>query len=171
MKILMNSPYYFINTEQLYDWWKIIDILYCFIKEGEVLLFKFDDEALKQRNESIQKYIKERTLFINTKWLLPWDAPKIFGSHRKTNWYEYKDKLDARNDKSHYELFEAVIVNRKKGFEDISYVFSHEEQLYYNGMEFDNYTLFFYEKKSDDFINKILPRLSGIMDIELINKG
>jgi hypothetical protein len=31
--------------------------------------------------------------------------------------------------------------------------------------------LFFYEKKSDDFINKILPRLSGIMDIELINKG
>jgi hypothetical protein len=141
---------------------KLYQMLNCFVGVNDEILFKCMDDALIDGDE-FQKFIYERTVYRNKEWLWPWEWEDPCRTERPFyDWYKFRDNNEALSKFRKSPLFEAVVLDKNNGFDDISYVLT-----FYEYTDIGAETLFVFEKKPYDFITNVVPRLNKIIEVEL----
>lgn len=142
----------------------IADILKCFLREDEQLLFSFYERNIDFIHESDKDFILKRQIFTNSNWVLPWEEsiPHWDGPNNtppKLIWFYANEKQDIKKAIGIDFLFRCVTLKKGNRFEQYSNVLFQEE-YYVTVDETEEYDhcIGFTEKK-DDFLTKTLPIL------------
>lgn len=191
MIIKSKLPYYVVEDfDDVYKNEEQVSLIECFIIKDEVLLFSCPDKdnlenedkevqevykkimalTLKMSSEKnllddleedvlVKKFISERKRFVNNEWILPWTPPRL--RIKQTIWYEAEDKNDILKTIEINKHFLCIVLENRENFSSIKYVISH--------VDFDDCsTLIIIEKKEEDFIKNVMPKLQerfGKIDI------
>lgn len=146
-------------------------ILSSFVNENSILLFSFYERNMNLYDESVQKFILERCVFVNSEWVLPWaeTIPHWDESNAppKIIWFSPTGKDEILQAIEIDNLFRCVVVKKGKDFNHFSNVLFHQE--YYSSIDEEEdyeYCLCFTDKY--DFLNDVLPDIKERFKVSVI---
>ena len=160
-----------IIFEQLYGMIKhnesdknLVQILSTFVNENSILLFSFYERNMNLFDESIQKFIAERCVFVNSEWVLPWEESIPHWDESNTPpkiiWFSPTGKDEILQAIEIDNLFRCVVVKKGKDFNHYSNVLFHQE--YYPSIdEVEDYAHCLCFTDKSDFLNDVLPSLKN----------
>jgi hypothetical protein len=156
MELLMEAPFGVIeNFQEVESIEQIVEILKCFVKENEMLLFAFATDIDSLDLEDHKQLIKSRTKYINQEWVLPWDPPNK--GVPEITWYNPKNNEEMIDSVVINQLFLCVVLGNTEAFSNYSYVIRHIEEV-------DSSSLCFTEVKKGDFKKNVFPRIKSIIN-------
>jgi len=142
---------------------KLVLILNLFLEENSILLFSFYERNMQLYDASIQKFILDRCLFVNSEWVLPWeetiphwDEP---GVPPTIIWFSATEKEDIKQAIEIDNLFRCVVIKQDEEFKHYSNVLFHQE--YYTTIdEKEDYDYYLGFTNIQDFLKNVLTNLS-----------
>lgn len=129
-----------------------------FIEENSILLFSFYERTLHLFNANTQKFISDRSVFVNSEWVLPW-------SETIPHWDEQKipPKIICYSAAAKEEIlqpieidkhFRCIVIKKGEEFGKYSNVLFHQE--YYSTIDEEDYEYYLGFTNKDDFLNNSL---------------
>jgi hypothetical protein len=161
MKLIMNSECNAYKLEYLCreKYQKMYEILSCFKKENDIILFMSPDYYVNNYYLSeTSKFIKERTIRVTNDYVSPGIG---YRDEMPLYWYklENNDEFRAMVEKRKSYFFACVVVDKNAEPKDYSF-----EVIY---GEFGRFTI--REKINGDFITNVLPKLQLVIgDIDSV---
>lgn len=140
----------------------VAKLLSLFVNEDSMLIFSFYERNLHLVDESIQKFITDRCVFVNSKWVLPWsetiphwDEPDR--TPPNIIWFSVTQLEDIIKAIEIDYLFRCVVIKKGEKFENYSNVLFHQE--YYPDLEEEDYAYYLGFTNKDFFFNNCLDNI------------
>lgn len=168
-----------INLKQTYGMIKhnlsseeIADLLSFFVIGDSMILFSFYERNINLFDLSTQKFILERSIFVNSEWVLPWgeSIPHWDGPNQTPPaiiWFSASTKEDMIKAIEIDNLFRCVVIKRSESFGEYSNVLFHQE--YYSSIdEEEDYDYYLGFTNKDLFFEDTLDKVKKVFEVSLI---
>lgn len=145
-------------------------ILSLLVDENSILLFSFYKRNMHLYDASIQKFISDRCVYVNSEWVLPWEetVPHWDESNMPPTiiWFAATNIQDILKAIKIDNLFRCVVTKPDENFKNYSNVIFHQE--YYptiDEADYDNYLGF---TNKNYFIKNTLYKIKTKFKVNVI---
>lgn len=124
------------------------NILVSFLQNDDYVCF---NAVIAEAEENV--FIKERTVFKNSKWVEPWWQPDTFPS---LAWFRTSNESEIREAIRNNQHFSCIVLKEGQEFDEYSYVLSCVEDDIGDSLNI-------YPKDESKFIEYVLPQLCELI--------
>ncbi|MDK8181808.1 hypothetical protein [Paenibacillus sp. UMB4589-SE434] len=150
----------------------VAELVSLLIEEDSMLLFSFYERNMHLFDESIQKFILDRCVFVNSEWILPWsESIAHWDEPNRTPpniiWFWATQIEDIIKAIEIDNLFRCIVVKRGEEFKDYSNVLFHQE--YYSCVDEEDYEYYLGFTNKEVFFTNSLHDIKMKFEVRLID--
>jgi hypothetical protein len=169
MQINLKEPYGILKHSASTE--DVAHLLGLFIKKDSLLLFSFYERNLPLVDTDIQDFINERSLYINSEWVLPWEETIPHWDQPNNTppniiWFSVKTKDEIIKAIDIDSLFRCVVVKEGDDFYKYSNVIFQQE--YYATFDEDNFEHYIGFTNKVEFLNATWSELKNRFHVNLV---
>lgn len=149
----------------------IADILSLLNINDSLILFSFYERNMNLVDASTQKFILDRSTFVNSEWVLPWKESlphwdEVTQAPPKIIWFYVEKKEDIVKAIEIDHLFRCIFLQKDMSFKQYSNVVFHQE--YYSSVEEEEYEYYLGFTNKEAFLTHSLDKIKSQFEMTLI---